>query len=68
MYMHGFLPHRPFLQVFQVTRSCPSPSFDRSYLKGQICPYEHKIVVYARNMLKSLSQVKRKNIWVCIWL
>lgn len=28
----------------------------------------HKIVEHARNILKSLYQVRKKNMWICIWL
>ena len=44
------------------------PSFNRSSLKGQICPHRHRKGTHWRHMLKFLDQVGRKNIWVCIWL
>ena len=42
----------------------PCPSFGRSNLKGEICLHWHKIVEQAWDMMKSLFQVGRKNMWL----
>ena len=54
--------HRPFPQPFPAARFSPSPSFGQSNWKGQLCLHGDKIVEYARNMLKSLYQVGKKNV------
>ena len=58
----------PPQKTFQTTRFPPSPSFSQSSLKVQIKLHWHKIVEHARNMLKSLYQLERKNMQTCIWL
>ena len=56
MVSSGVSPPPP--QPFQATRFPPSPNFRRS----------HKIVEGGRNYTKMPYPVRRKNIWIHIWL
>ena len=42
--------------------------FVLSILKGKVRLHEHKIVEHTRNLLKSLYQAGRENIWKYMWL